>query len=97
MGTARFTRIACRFADSRVNGHSSISSMCLWIGTFEGQWVQLTLLAVFVDMQILGLVSTARLARCACAFADLRVDVLVDFHCACGFPLCLWISTFEGQ
>ena len=46
IGTARFGRYACRFADTMVHGHSSFRSQYLWISRFQSQWTQLASLAV---------------------------------------------------
>ena len=72
---------ASRFVDSRVNGHSWLSSLCLSICTFEGQWAQL---AAIVDLQIRGSVGTACFALCACGFAYLKVGGHSSLR-----PLCL--------
>ena len=72
MGIARFARCACE--DSRIDRHSSLCSLRLWICGFESQWAQLASLAVLVNFRFRVSMGTARFVRCACGFEDSKVN-----------------------
>ena len=76
MGTVRFALCTWGFADSVVNDHNSLCSLCLRICGSGIQWEQL---AVLGDLQIQRSMGAARFARCACGSRNRRFIVLGDF------------------
>ena len=86
MCTARFARYACGLANSKVNGHSPLRSRCLWTCGLEDQCVQLSSLAVLVDLRIRG--QWEQLASLA-VLVGLKIQMSMGtarfVRCACGF------------